>query len=98
MAVAAEGSGGIGAEPVAAGFAIRIDALHREAGHELHFFSPRGRKAQIDSGATASRWQLKRFRAPLVGQDRSLKKSRENPSSKKAGKTIRKKCPAHRRP
>ena len=40
MAVAAEGSGEIGAEPVTAGFAERIDALHGETGQELHLFSP----------------------------------------------------------
>ncbi len=67
MAVAAEGSGGIGAEPVAAGFALRIDALYRKAGQKLHFFSLRSRKAQVDSGATARRSRLKKFRAPLGG-------------------------------
>jgi hypothetical protein len=36
MAIAAEGSSEIGAEPVTAGFALRIDALHGEAGHVLH--------------------------------------------------------------
>jgi hypothetical protein len=48
MAVAAEGSGGIGAEPVAAGFALRIDALHGEAGQELHSLSLRNRETQIN--------------------------------------------------
>ncbi len=52
MAVAAEGSGEIGAEPVTAGFAKRIDALHGEAGQVLHLFSLSSRKAQIDSVAT----------------------------------------------
>jgi hypothetical protein len=61
VAVAAEGSGGIGAEPVAAGFALRIDALHGEAGQKLHFFSLRSRKAQVDSGAAILRSRLKRF-------------------------------------
>jgi hypothetical protein len=36
MAVAAEGSSEIGAEPVTAGIAKRIDALHGEAGQVLH--------------------------------------------------------------
>jgi hypothetical protein len=54
-AVAAEGRGEIRAEPVTAGFALRIDALHRKAGQKLHFFSPRGRKARIDLEATAGR-------------------------------------------
>ena len=53
MAIAAEGSGEIGAEPVTAGFAKRIDALYGEAGQVLHLFSLSGRKAQIDSVATA---------------------------------------------
>jgi hypothetical protein len=55
MAVAAEGSGGVGAEPVAAGFALRIDALHGEAGQELHIYSLRGRKVQADSGTAILR-------------------------------------------
>ena len=53
MAIAAEGSGEIGAEPVAAGFAERIDALHGETGQVLHLFSLSSRKAQIDLVATA---------------------------------------------
>ncbi len=61
MAVAAEWSGGIGAEPVAAGFALRIDALYREAGQELHIYSLRSRKVQVDSGAAILRSRLKRF-------------------------------------
>jgi len=61
MAVAAEGSGGIGAKPVAAGFALRIDALHREAGQILHIFSLRGREVRVDSGAAILRSRLKRF-------------------------------------
>ena len=47
-AVAAQGRSDIGTEPVAAGFTSRIDALHREAGQKLHFFSLRGRKTQAD--------------------------------------------------
>ena len=35
-AVVANRAGGIGAEPVTAGFALRIDALHGEAGQILH--------------------------------------------------------------
>ena len=53
VAVAAQGSGGIGAEPAAAGRASRIDTLHREARQKLHFFSLSGGKAQADSCATA---------------------------------------------
>jgi len=52
MAVAAEGSGEIGAEPMTAGFAERIDTLHGETGQVLHLYSLSSRKAQIDSVAT----------------------------------------------
>jgi hypothetical protein len=75
MAVAAEGRGEIGAEPVTAGVALRIDALHGEAGQILHLFSLTGRKAQV--GSRASTWRRARtnFRAPLVGQKHLRKKS-----------------------
>jgi hypothetical protein len=53
MAVAAEGSGEIGAQPVTASVALRIDALHGEAGQVLHLFSLSGPKAQVSSGPTA---------------------------------------------
>src|SRR5579859_1286805 len=42
-AVVRDGSGGIGAEPVAAGIAHRIDALHGETGQILHARSLIGR-------------------------------------------------------
>ncbi len=38
----AEGACGVGAEPVAARFALRIDALHGEAGQKLHSVSLSG--------------------------------------------------------
>jgi hypothetical protein len=60
-AVGAERSSDIGAEPVTAGFALRIDALHGEAGHELHICSLRGRKAQVDSGTAILRSRPKGF-------------------------------------
>jgi hypothetical protein len=53
MAVAAEGRGEIGAEPVTASVALRIDTLHGEAGQVLHLFPLSGRKAQVSSGAIA---------------------------------------------
>jgi hypothetical protein len=40
-AVVTDGAGGIGAQPVAAHVAGRIDALHRETGQILHKFPPR---------------------------------------------------------
>jgi hypothetical protein len=79
--VCAEGSGDIGAEPVAAGVALRIDALHRKAGQELHFFPP---EATSSRRFRNDRWRsrLKRFQAPLGGQDSLRKKRRESPSRK----------------
>jgi len=55
MAVVRGGSGDIGAHPLAAGFALRIDTLHGKAGHVLHLFSLSGRKAQVDSCMARSR-------------------------------------------
>ena len=43
-AFASKRSGGIGAEPMTAGFAQRIDTLNREAGQILHFLSPEAAK------------------------------------------------------
>jgi hypothetical protein len=48
MTVDAERSGGIGAEPMTTGFALRIDALHGEAGQILHVYSLRGCEAQVN--------------------------------------------------
>ncbi len=44
-AVVGDGAGGIGAEPVAARVAQRIDALHGEAGQILHADSLNGQPA-----------------------------------------------------
>ena len=44
-AVVDDGTGGIGAEPVATGFAQRIDALHGETGQILHADSLSGQPA-----------------------------------------------------
>jgi hypothetical protein len=60
-AIAAERSGDIGAEPVTAGFALRINALHRKAGQVLHFFSLRGCVAQADLCATLWRPRLEKI-------------------------------------
>ncbi len=60
-AVIGIGSGDIGAEPVTAGFALRIDALHRKAGQILHFLSILG----AGPDASAARRQLERaLRSP----------------------------------
>ncbi len=83
MAVAAEWSGEIGAEPVTTGFAERIDALHGEAGQVLHLFSLRGRKAQIESVATFRRLQPKSSELPLAAK---------TTLGKIPGKTLRKKA------
>jgi hypothetical protein len=59
MAFDAEGSGSIGAEPMAAGLALRVDALYGEAGQKLHLFSLSGREAQVCPGA--STWHRHRI-------------------------------------
>ena len=41
-AVVGDGAGGVGAEPVATGFAHRVDALHGETGQILHAHSLSG--------------------------------------------------------
>jgi hypothetical protein len=82
MAVHAERSGGIGAEPVTAGFALRIDALHGETGQVLHFLSLSGRKAQVDSEASVLRRHPNKSRAPPAGQNHSRKKTIKNPTKK----------------
>ncbi len=77
MAVAAEGSGEIGAEPVTAGFAERIDALHGETGQVLHLFSLSGRKLRsirlrpFDGGnpkVRSSPWRPKTTRGKIPGK------------------------------
>jgi len=82
-AVAAEGSSDIGAEPVTTGFALRIDALHREAGQVLHFLSLRGRKAQAGSAATASRWQLKKVLSSPCRPKPFMETHQEKPFAKR---------------
>jgi len=54
-AIVANGIGGVGAQPLAASFALGIDALHGKAGQILHLFSLSGRYAQIYSGETTQR-------------------------------------------
>ncbi len=51
-AVDAERSSGVGAQPMAASFAERINALHGQAGQILHRFSLSGRAARPSRGAT----------------------------------------------
>ena len=64
-AVVADGIGGVGAQPMTACFAKRIDALHGEAGQILHWFSLSGRKAQAFRIASVWRSQFrKKNRAP----------------------------------
>ncbi len=85
MAVTAEGSGEIGAEPMTAGFAKRIDALHGEAGQVLHLFSLSGRKAQIDSVATFRRLQPKKVRSSPWRPKPLAEKSPGKPCAKSSG-------------
>jgi hypothetical protein len=70
-AVAVVGSGNcdIGAHPLAARFAERIDALHGETGQVLHLDSLRGRKAQVKIFATTEHPREK-FAEPPGGASR----------------------------
>jgi len=69
-AFGAERSSSIGTEPVTAGFAQRIDTLHREAGQILHSLSPRRRKARISLEARrVVRSRPKSSELPLVTQN-----------------------------
>jgi hypothetical protein len=75
---------------VAAGFALRIDALHGEAGQVLHFFSLRGRKAQVDPGAALWRSRPEKvLNSPW--RRNSQQKSREKTGTKKRRASLRKK-------
>jgi hypothetical protein len=87
VAVVRGGSRDIGAHPLAAGFAERIDALHGKTGQVLHFISLRGRKAQVPSCATELQltvWRshLEKFRAPLAGQNPCHAPNERSPWSK----------------
>lgn len=63
-AVVSDRAGGIGAEPVAAGIAQRIDALHGETGQILHVRSLSGQPALRAHCRTSA------AEAPLGGPDR----------------------------
>ena len=78
-AVIGSGSSDIGAEPVTAGFALRIDALHRKAGQIFHFLSILG--AAPD--ASASRRQVEKVLSSPWASKSWWKKHLENPSQKK---------------
>jgi hypothetical protein len=67
-AFGAKRGGGVGAEPMTACFADRIDTLHREAGQILHFLPPRNRKAQIHLKCDCRATATKRLGVPLGNQ------------------------------
>jgi hypothetical protein len=58
---------------VAAGFALRVDTLHGEAGQELHFFSLRGRKVQINLKCDRCSVTTKSSEFPVVTKTRCEK-------------------------
>jgi hypothetical protein len=70
--VVEDGPRGIGAEPVTAGFAQRIDALHGEAGQILHVRSLSGRPAL--RGHRTARAAEAPMRGPnrIVGEDSAV--------------------------
>lgn len=65
-AVVGDGSGGVGAEPVAASFAERIDTLHGETGQILHTRSLSGQPALRTHGKRTARVA----KAPMGGPNR----------------------------
>ena len=83
-AFCAERSGSIGAEPVTAGIAQRIDTLHRETGHILHFLSPRRRKAQISFEARQLSVATKTLSSP--GNEKTQRKRPGNIPRKNAAR------------
>ena len=79
-AVIGSGSGDIGAEPVTAGCALRIDALHRKAGQIFHFLSILGAGRRCERFAAATR---KSSELPPGRPNPWWKKHPKNPSQKK---------------
>jgi hypothetical protein len=75
VAVAAEGSGEIGAHPLAAGFAERINTLHGETGQVLHVVSLRDRELGIAE--------------PPGGRSPRVSPIERRPRSKDGGKQLR---------
>jgi hypothetical protein len=87
-AVAVVGSGNcdIGAHPLAARFAERIDALHGETGQVLHLDSLRGRKAQVKIFATTEHPREK-FAEPPGGASRCKSPAKKNLNTSWPGDT-----------
>jgi hypothetical protein len=78
VAVVGSKNGDIGAHPLAARFAKRIDALHGETGQVLHLGSLRVRKAQVRFFA-AIKFRAKNLPSPLAARHDAmlpLKKTR----------------------
>ena len=78
VAVVGSGDGNISAHPLAASFALRIDALHGETGQELHVVSLRGRKARVNLRATTLRSRTKKLPSPLAADSRGALPPKED--------------------
>ena len=78
-AVIGSGSGDIGAEPVTAGLASRIDALHRKAGQIFHFLSILGPSPD----ASAARRQREKVQSSPGATKSLVEKAPEKSFSKK---------------
>src|SRR5438552_4771559 len=89
-AFASKRSSGISTKPVTAGFAQRIDTLHREAGQVLHFLSPEA-ASSVDQGATNCSQHLKTLELPLAARTICEKRPGYAPQ-KFAGLMLREKC------
>ena len=73
-AVSGSGSGDIGAEPVTAGCALRIDALHRKAGQIFHFLSILGAGRRCERFAAATRKSSELPRGDQIPGGKSTRK------------------------
>jgi hypothetical protein len=93
VAVVQSGNGDIGAHPLAAGFAERIDALHGKAGQVLHVISLRGRELSffqaIEQRTSAWRSHLEKNQAPLAGQNPSHDPMNGKPRAQHRGYSVR---------
>ena len=67
-------SGDIGAEPVTAGCALRIDALHRKAGQIFHFLSILGAGRRCERFAAATRKSSELPRGDQIPGGKSTRK------------------------
>ena len=74
VAFGAKGGGAVSAEPVTAGCALRIDALHRKAGQIFHFLSILGAGRRCERFAAATRKSSELPRGDQIPGGKSTRK------------------------